>query len=381
MYHSCSLRKVGVELMFPECEVVGPIRSVSMEGVRDKLNWERENRGCANMFMYETYHKHVIQLITVGTESSLLDFFIVDFLDDVQVLSFDKHIQQLKAKEDWVIQALGAKFIAKTQQKLLDHENRFLWFLKKLMLNDTKHDVNHTVQISVLCEIERNSHIGNEIQIAVDGREFSILDDEMGMWITLMPEAEPFLPLLTSTLWTTQRERYMQEYCIDTMKKILQHSVIKKNVPPEVTVSQYETVDEITILSCSASGFYPRSILLHWQNGKNISMAGKQSSSGVLPNADSTFYQRITIEHLPEDMGTDYGCVVDHIELGPPKIYPIQVKYPKKRSWTVTMSILGVVILVLSCTASFILWKKMKTGYRIHECVTLEDIQLNPEDY
>ncbi|XP_051829471.1 class I histocompatibility antigen, F10 alpha chain-like [Antechinus flavipes] len=332
------------------------------------------------MGIQAAYHKHVIQFIIVGTENSLFDYFIVDFLDDVQVLSYDKHTQLLKAKEDWVIQTLGAKFIAKTQQKLLDHEKRFLWFLKKLMLNETKHDgpvfmslcylltfslpppVNHTVQIFAFCEIESDSHIRNEIQIAVDGHEFSVLDGEMGIWIALMPEARSFLPILTSTLWTTQREHYMQEYCIDTMKKILQHSVIKKNVPPEVTVSQYETEDGITTLSCSATGFYPRSILLHWQNGKNIIMAGKQSSSGVLPNADSTFYQRITIELLPEDTGTDYDCVVDHIELGPPKAYPIQVKYPKKRSWTVTITILSVVILVLSCTASFIVWKKMKTG-------------------
>uniref|UniRef100_G3VML5 Ig-like domain-containing protein n=1 Tax=Sarcophilus harrisii TaxID=9305 RepID=G3VML5_SARHA len=319
------------------------------------------------------HHRHVVQFTAVvGTENSLFDYFIVDFLDDVQVLSYDKHTQQLKAKEDWVVQALGAKFIAKTQQKLLDHEKDFLWFLKKLMLNETKRDVNHTVQIFALCEIESDSHIGNEIQIAVDGHEFSVLDDEMGLWIALMSEAQSFLPVLTSTLWTTQRELYMQEYCIDTMKKILQHSVIKKNVPPEVTVSQYETVDGITTLSCSATGFYPRSILLHWQNGKNIIMAGKQSSSGVLPNADSTFYQRITIELLPEDMGTDYDCVVDHIELGPPKAYPIQVKYPKKRSWTVTITILSVVILVLSCTASFIVWKKMKTG--VYMEVSLKEI-------
>ncbi|XP_036608937.1 major histocompatibility complex class I-related gene protein-like [Trichosurus vulpecula] len=322
-------------------------------------------------------HKHVIQFTTVGTGSSLLDHFVVDFLDDVQVFSYNKYNQQLLAKQAWISQALGAKFIAKTRQKLVEHEKSFLWFLKKLMQNETKHDVNRTVQIFVLCEIERNSHIGNEIQIAVDGQDFCLLDEEMGNWIALMPEAQSFKPILTSTLWTTQREHYMQEYCINTMKKILQHSSIKKNVPPEVTVSHYESMDGITTLSCSATGFYPSSILLHWQKREEIIVAGKESSSGILPNADSTFYQRITIELPPEDTGTDYDCVVDHIELGTPKAYPVRVKYPKKRSWMVTLAILGVVILVLSCVASFIMWKKMKTGYSIHECVTLEDIQLD----
>uniref|UniRef100_A0A4X2KPA9 Ig-like domain-containing protein n=1 Tax=Vombatus ursinus TaxID=29139 RepID=A0A4X2KPA9_VOMUR len=310
----------------------------------------------------QSHHKHEIQFTTVGTGSSLLDHFMVDFLDDVQVFSYDKHNQQLMAKEDWISQALGAKFIAKTQQKLVDHEKSFLWFLKKLMQNETKHDVNRTVQVSVNCEIERNNRIGNEIQIAVDGQEFCLLDEEMGNWIALMPEAQSFKSILTRTLRTIQRERYMQEYCIDTMKKILQHSHIKKNMPPEVTVSHYEAMDGITTLTCSATGFYPSSILLHWKKGKEIIVAGKESSSGTLPNADSTFYQQITIELPPEDMGTNYDCVVDHIELGTPKAYPVHVKYPEKRSWTVTLTILGVVILVLSCAASFIIWKKMKTG-------------------
>ncbi|XP_020856859.1 major histocompatibility complex class I-related protein 1-like [Phascolarctos cinereus] len=317
------------------------------------------------------HHKHVIQFTTVGTGSSLLDHFMVDFLDDVQMFSYDKHNQQLMAKEAWISQALGAKFIAKIRQKLVDHEKSFLWFLKKLMQNETKHDVNHTLQVCVLCEIERNSLIGNEIQSAVDGQEFCLLNEEMGNQI--MPEAQPFEAILTSTFWTTQRKDYMEEYCINTMKKILQHSSIKKNVPPEVTVSHYEAMDGITTLCCSATGFYPSSILLHWQKGKEIIVAGKESSRGILPNADSTFYQRITIELPPDDPGTNYDCVVDHIELGTPKAYPVHVKYPKKKCWTVTLTILGVVILVLSYAASFIMWNKMKTGYSIHECVPLEE--------
>ncbi|XP_043844396.1 major histocompatibility complex class I-related gene protein-like [Dromiciops gliroides] len=329
------------------------------------------------MGIQAAHHKHVIQFTTVGTRSSLLDHFIVDFLDDVQVFSYDKHNQQLIAKEAWISQALGAKFIAKTRQKLVDHEKSFLWFLSKFVQNNTKHDVNHTVQVFILCEIERNNQIGNEIEIAVDGEDFCLLDEKMGSWIISVPEAELFKALLTSTLWTTQREQYMQEYCIDTMKKILQHSSIRKNVPPEVTVSRREAVDGITTLSCSATGFYPSSILLHWQKGKEMIVAGKESSSGVLPNADSTFFQRITIELPPEDTGINYDCVVDHIELGTPKTYPVHIRYPKKRSWTVTLTILGLVILALSCAASFIMWKKIKTGYSIHKCITLEDIQLD----
>ncbi|XP_072502897.1 major histocompatibility complex class I-related gene protein-like [Notamacropus eugenii] len=318
------------------------------------------------------HHKHVIQFTTVGTESSLLEHVMVDFLDDVQVFSYNKYNQKLMAKEAWISQVLGAKFIANTQQKLVDHEKSFFWFLKNLMQNETKHDVNCTMQVSVSCENEENNQVRKEIQIAVDGQEFCILDKEMGNQIILMPEALPFKDFLTSILQTTQIEHYMQEYCISSMKNILLHSSIRKNVPPEVTVSHYEAVGGINILSCSATGFYPSSILLYWQKGEEKILPGKESSSGILPNADSTFYQQITIELPPEDMKTDYDCVVEHIELGTPKAYPVHVKYPKKRYWTLTLTILSVVILVLSCIVSFIIWKKMKTGYSFHECITLE---------
>ncbi|XP_072490462.1 zinc-alpha-2-glycoprotein-like [Notamacropus eugenii] len=315
-------------------------------------------------------HKHVIQFTTVGTVRSLLDHFMVNFLDDIQVFSYDKHSQKLIAKEAWISQVLGAKFIANTQQKLVDHEKSFLWFLKNLMKNETKHDVNCTVQASVSCEIEENNHIRKEIQIAVDGQGFGFLDEEMENHIILMHKDQHFKDLLTSTLQTTQSEYYMQEYCINSMKKILQHSSIKQNVPPEVTVSHYEAVDGITTLSCSATGFYPRSVLLYWKKGKEIIVPGKESSSGILPNADATFYQRITIGLPPEDMKTDYYCIVEHIELGTPKAYPVHVKYPKKRSWTLTLTMLGVVIMVFSCAASFIMWKKMKTGAAVGAAIT-----------
>nr|XP_020856856.1 zinc-alpha-2-glycoprotein-like [Phascolarctos cinereus] len=334
----------------------------------------------AFMGIQAAHHKHEVQFTVVGTGNSLLDLTMVDFVDDMQVFLYDKQNSQLMAKEAWISQVLGAKFREKTQQKLIDHEKSFLWFLKKLRLNDTNSDKNITLQLFVVCEPQRDSDIGNQIKIAVDGEDFCWLD-EIGQWFFMMPEAESFKPILMSTFWANQKAYYMQEYCYGIMKKILQHSSRKKNVPPEVTVLYREAVDGIIVLSCSATGFYPSCILLHWQKGRDIIAAGKQSSSSTLPNADGTFYQRIIIELPPGDPGTNYDCVVDHIELGTPKVFPVPGKPPKKRTWTVTLSILGVVIFVLSCAMSFIQWKKTNTGYSIHECATMEDIQMDIQEH
>ncbi|XP_036607055.1 zinc-alpha-2-glycoprotein-like [Trichosurus vulpecula] len=334
----------------------------------------------AFMGIQADHHKHEVQFTAVGTGNALLDLTMVDFVDDIQVFSYDKQNSQLMAKEPWISQVLGTKFMEKTQQKLVDHEKSFLWFLKELRQNDTKSDKNITVQLFVVCEPQRDNDIGNQIKIAVDGEDFCWLD-EIGQWLFMMSEAESFKPTLMSTFWANRKAYYMQEYCYGIMKKILQHSSRRKNVPPEVTVLYHEAVDGITILSCSAMGFYPSAILLHWQKGKDTIVAGKESSSSTLPNADGTFYQRIIIELPPGDTGNNYDCVVDHIELGAPKAFPVPEKPLKKRTWTVTLSILGVVILVLSCVVSFIWWKKTNTGYSIHEYATMEDIQMDIQEH
>ncbi|XP_072493156.1 hereditary hemochromatosis protein homolog [Notamacropus eugenii] len=334
----------------------------------------------AFMGIQAAHHQHEVQFTVVGTGNSILDLTMVDFVDDIQVFFYDKQNSQLMAKEAWISQVLGAKFMEKTQQKLVDHEKSFLWFLKKLRQNDTKSDNNITLQVSIVCELQRDNDIGNQIKIAVDGEDFCWLD-EIGQWFFIISETDSFKPTLMSTFWVNQKDYYMKEYCYGIMKKILQHSSRKKNVPPEVTVLYHETVNGIILLSCSATGFYPSAILLHWQKGGGIIVAGKESSSSTLPNADGTFYQRIIIELLPGDTGTNYDCVVDHIELGEPKVFPVPEKPLKKRTWTVTLSILGVVILVLSCVVSFIYWKKINTGYIIHENAIMEDIQMDIQEH
>ncbi|XP_074092063.1 hereditary hemochromatosis protein homolog [Macrotis lagotis] len=317
------------------------------------------------------YHKHEIQFTVVGTRNSLLDLTMVDFVDDIQVFFYDKQNSQLMAKEAWISQALGARFMKKTQQKLVEHEKSFLWFLNKLGQNDTKSDKNMTLQLFVVCEPQRDNIIGNQFQIALDGEDFCWLD-EIDQWTFMTPEAEFFKPILMSASWADQKASYMQEYCYGVMKKILQHPGRKKDVPPEVTVLYHESMDGTIILSCSATGFYPSSILLHWQKGRDIINARKESSSSPLPNADGTFYQRITIELPSGDTGTNYDCVVDHTGLGTPKVFPVPAKPLKKRTWIVTPSILGAVILLLSCIVSFIYWKKTNTGYSIHEFAAME---------
>ncbi|XP_044515209.1 antigen-presenting glycoprotein CD1d-like [Gracilinanus agilis] len=134
-------------------------------------------------------------------------------------------------------------------------------------------------------------------------------------------------------------------------------------MPPEVTVSRYDDPDGNITLSCTARGFYPRSILLHWEKDEQLDVWGQESSSGILPNTDATFYLQITLKLQSRDTGTGYTCVVKHNELETPAVYPVPVKPTKVGLWYVALSIVAVITLLLSCALAFLIWKKRKRDF------------------
>ncbi|XP_020856817.1 BOLA class I histocompatibility antigen, alpha chain BL3-6-like isoform X2 [Phascolarctos cinereus] len=251
------------------------------------------------------HHSHEILFTAVGTSKTLLSFTMVSFLDDVEIAFYDKKHQQLVIKEAWVSHVLGADFIEDQQYKLMHNEIDYLWALQNWVQNDT---------------------------------------------------------LGKKEIYCSKKvKRYLEDYCVQPMRKVLQYSNIRDNVPPEVTVSWHHAPDGNVTLSCTATGFYPSSILLHWEKDKQLVVWGQESSSGILPNIDVTFYLQITLKLQSRDMEPGYTCVVEHSELETPAMYHVPVKPAKVGPWYMTLSILAVVTMLLSCAAAFITWKKRKT--------------------
>ncbi|XP_020856816.1 zinc-alpha-2-glycoprotein-like isoform X1 [Phascolarctos cinereus] len=307
------------------------------------------------------HHSHEILFTAVGTSKTLLSFTMVSFLDDVEIAFYDKKHQQLVIKEAWVSHVLGADFIEDQQYKLMHNEIDYLWALQNWVQNDTLGKKNHTVQIWHNCHLERDIHVSSRIWCAVDGEDFCQMDEQISHWVAKKPEAEPAVLLAEEIYCSKKVKRYLEDYCVQPMRKVLQYSNIRDNVPPEVTVSWHHAPDGNVTLSCTATGFYPSSILLHWEKDKQLVVWGQESSSGILPNIDVTFYLQITLKLQSRDMEPGYTCVVEHSELETPAMYHVPVKPAKVGPWYMTLSILAVVTMLLSCAAAFITWKKRKT--------------------
>ncbi|XP_074043537.1 zinc-alpha-2-glycoprotein-like [Macrotis lagotis] len=307
------------------------------------------------------HHSHEIFFTAVGTTKTLLDFTMVSFLDDVQVAFYSKKNQQLVIKEAWVSHVLGTDFIEDEQQKLIYNEIDYLWALQNWIQNDTLGEKNHTIQIWHNCHLDHDIHVSSRIWCAVDGEDFCQMDEQISHWVAKKPEAKRFV-LLSEKIYDSKKVKcYLEDYCVQPMRKVLQYSNIRVHVSPEVTVSQHDTPDGNVTFSCTATGFYPRSIQLHWEKDEKLVMWGQESSSGILPNIDATFYFQITLKLQPKDVETGYTCVVVHSELETPTVYSVPTKTTKVKPWYIILSILAFITLLPICTVVFITWKRRKT--------------------
>uniref|UniRef100_A0A4X2KPB4 Ig-like domain-containing protein n=1 Tax=Vombatus ursinus TaxID=29139 RepID=A0A4X2KPB4_VOMUR len=268
------------------------------------------------------HHRHVGQFTSVGTRNALLELTGISFMDDVEVGSYNKVRRQIIIKIPWISEVLGVNYITQRHNLLLDHEKHFTWIMEYFAKNDTNHNRNHMGQLLADCEIDSNIKVKSHIHIIGDGEEIYRIDEEVGHWKYLKPEFKKYQHILESLFWTDLRKHYTNQYCVDLMRKIVGYKNVRDDVPPEVTVSRRVNREGNIILSCTATGFYPRSILLRWEKNGKLGIWGKETSSGTLPNADSTFYLQVTLELPPEDSGMGYTCVVEHSELKTPAVYP-----------------------------------------------------------
>ncbi|KAM9063072.1 class I histocompatibility antigen, F10 alpha chain [Sarcophilus harrisii] len=307
------------------------------------------------------HHRHVGQFTAVGTYYSLLELRGISIMDDIEVGSYNSADQQITVKIPWISQVIEADYTNQIHHILVAHEQNTHWLMQFLSNNDTNHNRNHTAQLLAECEIDNDIKIKSRIHLIWEGEEYYRIDEEVGQWENLKPEVKKLQYILDSPFWTNLRKNYMNEYCVNLLRKIVGYSSLRDNVPPEVTVSRHVNPEGRIILSCTATGFYPRSILLQWKKNGELGVWGKETSSGILPNMDSTFYLRLTLELPPEDSGTGFTCVVEHTELKTPAVYPVPEKPTLKKPPVLTVSIVLAVILVMSCAGAFIAWKKRKS--------------------
>ncbi|XP_039374932.1 class I histocompatibility antigen, F10 alpha chain-like [Mauremys reevesii] len=133
------------------------------------------------------------------------------------------------------------------------------------------------------------------------------------------------------------------------------------DVPPEVSVSCRDTPDSSIILSCRARGFHPRPIHVSWvRDGEDI--LAEMDSSGILPNADGTYYTQSSLEISLQQDGHRYACRVEHSSLGEPTLVWAPGKKGPLPPGVLAAIVLAVLVLAGAVGAGVVLWRGKSAG-------------------
>uniref|UniRef100_A0A8C1UA18 Ig-like domain-containing protein n=1 Tax=Cyprinus carpio TaxID=7962 RepID=A0A8C1UA18_CYPCA len=192
------------------------------------------------------------------------------------------------------------------------------WFIHQLNTlsncSDSQCSELHVLQRIIGCELEKlpdgSFNLRAFDEYGFDGEDFITFNSDTLQWIDKNPKAKE-----TKMKWSRQTEhnQIIKKYlktCTDWISTF--HS--RKITPPDVHVLVPKVSDDQSklVLSCLATGFYPRDIEMNirWDE----SVLENQTSSGIRPNADGSFQMRSRVE-IDADHKGFYDCVVIHSSL------------------------------------------------------------------
>nr|AGM34044.1 MHC class I antigen [Oplegnathus fasciatus] len=254
------------------------------------------------------------------------EFTAMGLLDDKMIDYFDSDNPKKVPKQDWMKEKLPEDYWEKGTQS---RQSKQKWFkdsidilMKRMRQNDS--DV-HVLQWMCGCEGESQPdstiHFHRGMwRYSYDGNDFLSFDDAHGVWVAPTEEAVP-----TKRKWDDVQvlkeytKGYLEKECLEWLSKFVVYGQkqLKQASPPDVYVFAKNTkVETNVILTCLATGFYPKDIILQIKrNGRVLTTKDGVISSGVRPNGDKTYQRRDSVEILRSDLST-YSCEVNHPAAG-----------------------------------------------------------------
>ncbi|XP_048011284.1 major histocompatibility complex class I-related gene protein-like [Megalobrama amblycephala] len=182
----------------------------------------------------------------------------------------------------------------------------------------------HVLQKKIGCELEKlngtvkSFNVFNEKRF--DGEDFISFNNHTMQWIDKNSKAKE-----TKEEWDhqTERNQYIKDFfknCFNWISTF--NNTIKSS--PHVHIFARKAPDDHSnlVLTCLATGFYPRDVQMNIRLNRNI--LDNQTSSGIRPNDDETFQMRISVKINRNHEGS-YDCLLIHSSL----TEPVSVKWGK----------------------------------------------------
>ncbi|KAJ8265435.1 hypothetical protein COCON_G00145340 [Conger conger] len=280
-------------------------------------------------------------------------------LDDLQVLYYDCNIKKLISRsqpsstnEDFILE--GANIVMQDAYNSMRSLARHV----KLFSNHT--GGVHVHQGMGGCVLDNDKPSPIMVWEAYDGTEVTHYD----------MHDRTVNPLWPQLMWTTLKEKtcqmiYINIYqpiCIQTLKYYLEKEkniVLRKERPRVRLIHKPCTETGVMTVSCLATGFYPRHIVLSLLRDGHPIPDEELILGKVLPNGDGTYQTRRTLRICSEELRErhHYTCSVAHLTLD--NKLDINWEPEEGSDVAVIISLAVVLVLVLVFTIpAFVIYKR-----------------------
>uniref|UniRef100_A0A673I5Z0 Ig-like domain-containing protein n=1 Tax=Sinocyclocheilus rhinocerous TaxID=307959 RepID=A0A673I5Z0_9TELE len=259
----------------------------------------------------------------------IYQFTAMGLLDGRQIDYYNSDGQRKIPKQQWMKEKMQEDYWEKGTQSRKSKEQ---WFnvnvdilMKRMRHNES--DV-HVLQWRHGCEIERQ---GDEVKFSkgideysYDGENFLSFDDKESQWVAPVDAAVPTkrkwdkVPILNQ-----YTKGYLEKECVDWLNKFRDYGEqeLRESSPPDVHVfAKRCTTDKNKVkLTCLATGFYPKDVILSIRKYRSPLPEDEIESSRIRPNHDGTYQLRKSVI-IQEDEKAEYDCFVKHRTLKEPII-------------------------------------------------------------
>ncbi|KAM3858553.1 class I histocompatibility antigen, F10 alpha chain-like [Diretmus argenteus] len=248
------------------------------------------------------------------------DFTAMGLLDDRMIDYYDSTTQKKVPKQQWMKEKLDEDYWVKGTQS---RDSKQKWFqvnigilMERMRQNST--DV-HVLQWLHGCEVDELPDGSIKFRrgldmYSYDGKDFLYFDDANSRWIAPTDEGLP-----TKRKWDEVQvlneytKGYLENECVNWLNRFRKYETeqLIKASPPDVYLFAKRSKGH-PVLTCMATGFYPKDITLQIRRNERIlAREDGVECSGIRPNDDETYQLRKWVK-ISEDDKSRFSCEVIH---------------------------------------------------------------------
>ncbi|XP_070840595.1 patr class I histocompatibility antigen, alpha chain G-like isoform X2 [Chaetodon trifascialis] len=304
------------------------------------------------------------------------EFTAMGLLDDRMIDYFDSESQRKVPKQAWMKERLSADY---WEKGTVSRQSKQQWFKVnvEILMNRMRQNNSdvHVLQWMHGCEGKEQpdgtlKFISGKDMYSYDGNNFLSFDDTHAVWVAPVDAARE-----TKRKWDEVQvlkeytKGYLENECMEWLRKFMEYGKeqLRGASPPDVYVfGRKAKVETNIILTCLATGFYPKDIILSIKkDGRVLTREDGVQSSGVRPNNDNTYQRRDHVEILRSDKSR-YTCEVIH--------RATKMKVEKEWDWSLPEECVGLpaviaaagvlALVVAGVVVVMFVWKKRMSGFK-----------------